>query len=65
MRIAIKVLAWYTVLIAVFSIANMVAATIAGQAMRFTPLVGTLNIVLLLPMVALGVLVIIWTRRRG
>jgi hypothetical protein len=62
MKIAIKMLAWYTAIVAAFSIFNILVATINGQvAIRFTPFLCALNVALLFPMVVFGVLVIIRT----
>jgi len=64
MYITIKVLAWYTAILATFSFISMLITTILNkQPMVLTPPMSLLNLILLVPMVAFGVLVIIRVRR--
>jgi len=65
MNIAIKVLAWYTLVIVVVSAVNVILATINGRPVTYTPLICVVNLILLVPMVAFGILVIIRMRRGG
>jgi hypothetical protein len=63
MNTAIKVLAWYTILVAAFSAVNIIIATAGGQIMKYTLPVCLLNVALLIPLIVFAVLVIIRMRR--
>ena len=59
---AIKGLAWYTVVLFIFVVVNM--TTSIGQAMTINLLICMVNIIVFIPVVALGILVLIRIKRR-